>query len=106
MIKMNAQKFHEYITHCTKPILIEFHAPWCVYCRRLGPIMEKIADRYAEPLVIGQVNIDQEPVLAEREQIEIVPTLILYQNGIALGSIVAPESKCAVETFLQETAGL
>lgn len=106
MIKMNAEKFQEYITQCNKAILVEFYAPWCGYCRRLAPIMEKIAEQYADPLVIGQVNIDQEPALADQEQIEIVPTLILYQNGRALGSIVAPESKGAVEAFLQETAEL
>ena len=103
---MNAEQFKEYIGYCNKPILVEFYAPWCVYCRRLAPIMEKVAEQYADSLVIGQVNIDQEPALADREQIEIVPTLVLYQNGTALGSIVAPDSKSAVETFLQETAGL
>ena len=106
MINMNGQKFQEYITHCRKPILVEFYAPYCVYCRRLAPIMEKIAEQFADPLVIGQVDIDREPALAQQEQIEIVPTLVLYQNGQAVGSIVAPASKAAIEAFLQEALGL
>lgn len=86
-----------------KPVLVEFWAPWCVYCRRITPVMGKVAEQYADTLVVGQVNIDDEPQLAAREQIEVIPTLVLYRKGQALGSIVAPESKAKIESFIQET---
>ena len=86
-----------------KPVLVEYWAPWCVYCRRIVPAMDKVAQQYAGTLTVGQINIDIEPGLAEREQIEVIPTLVLYRNGQALGSIVAPESKAAIERFIRET---
>ena len=86
-----------------KPVLVEFWAPWCVYCRRITPVMGKVAEQYADALVVGQVNIDDEPQLAAREHVEVIPTLVLYRNGQALGSIVAPESKAKIESFIQET---
>ena len=102
-IPMNAQLFHHHVTAGDKPVLIEFQAPWCVYCRRITPAMDRIAAQFSDSLVVGQVNIDDEPHLADSERIEVVPTLVIYRGGKALGSIVAPESKAKIEAFIQET---
>lgn len=85
-----------------KAILVDFWAPWCSYCRRIGPAYDKVAAQYAENLDVVKVNIDDEPLLANLERIEVIPTLVLYQGGKALGSIVAPESKAAIDAFVQE----
>ena len=85
-----------------KAILVDFWAPWCSYCRRIGPAYDKVAAQYAQSLEVVKVNIDEEPVLANQERIEVIPTLVLYQGGKALGSIVAPESKAAIDAFIQE----
>ena len=85
-----------------KPVLVDFWAPWCVYCRRIGPAFDKLAEELSEELIFGKVNIDDEEALAVQEQIEVIPTLVLYQNGQVIGSIVAPESKARIEAFIQE----
>ena len=76
--------------------------PWCVYCRRIAPALDKIAEQYSGSLTVGQVIIDDEPQLAQKENIEVVPALLLYRNGQKLGSITAPASKAAIEAFLKE----
>lgn len=103
MKAMNAEQFSYEIQSGSQPVLVEFWAPWCVYCRRIAPAMEKVAQQFADTLSIRQINIDEEPALADKEQIEVVPTLVLYQNGKALGSVVAPESKARIEEFIQQT---
>ncbi len=104
MMKMNQKVFEEQVLAGNKPVLVEFWAPWCVYCRRIAPALEKLAQQQ-ENLIVGQVNIDEEPLLANREHIEVIPTFVLYENGQALGSIVAPESKARIEEFIRETLG-
>lgn len=84
-----------------KPVLVDFWAPWCVYCRRIAPAYDKIAQEYGDRLVVAKVNIDDEPLIANREQIEVIPTLVLYHKGQAIGSIVAPESKARIEEFIE-----
>ena len=105
MTAVNMDRF-EALSQENKPILVEFWAPWCVYCRRLTPALQKVADQRREELVVAQVNIDDEPLLALKERIEVVPTLILYQNGEVLGSIVAPESKARIDEFLLDNLGV
>ena len=102
-VNMNAELFNKTTLEDSNPVLVEFWAPWCSYCRRITPAMGKVAEQYKDTLVVGQVNIDEEPQLAVQEQIEVIPTLVLYRKGKALGSIVAPESKAAIERFIQET---
>lgn len=98
MIEMN-EKLYQEAMEGSKPVLVEYWAPWCVYCRRLAPAMKQLAQS-REDLIVGQVNIDDYPKLAERERIEVIPTLVLYHGGEALGSIVAPESRSRIEEFL------
>ena len=49
------------------------------------------------------MNVDEEAQLAQAEHIEVLPTLVLYRNGKAVGSTAAPESKAMIEAFIQET---
>ena len=105
MIAMNKEQFQKRAMEGNEPVLVEFWAPWCVYCRRIAPALGKVAQQYADSLSIGQINIDDEPGLTERERIEVVPTLILYHKGEVLGSIVAPESKARIEEFIEEHLG-
>ena len=104
-MNMNSEQFENQVRHGREPVLVEFWAPWCVYCRRIAPAMDKVAAQYAGIVTVAQINIDDEPLLAAREQIEVIPTLVLYQNGQALGSIVAPESKARIDDFILENLG-
>ncbi len=98
---MNESKFQEMMKE-GKTFLVDYWAPWCGYCRRLNPVYDKIAEQYGDRMVIAKLNIDEEPALAEQEQIELIPTLVLYRDGQALGSIVAPQSKALIDEFLKE----
>ena len=103
VVNMNNQLFKENIENSGKPVMVEFWAPWCVYCRRIAPAMTKIHQQYSDILDVAQLNIDDHPVLARQEQIEVIPTLVLYRDGKAVSSIVAPESKAMIDAFIAES---
>ena len=103
MKEFNKRTLDEYAAE-GKMVLVEFSAPWCVYCRRLAPAMEKIAEENKDIMTVGSVNIDNEQELARQERIEVVPTLVLYKNGQAVDSSVGPGSKAAVEEFRRKNS--
>lgn len=101
-VNINEKQFKELIGG-EKAVLVDYWAPWCGYCRRIGPAYEKVAEQYEGQLEVVKVNIDEEPALANAQHIEVIPTLVLYRNGQALDFVVAPESKAAIDTFIEET---
>ena len=101
-INMNTEMFREMMNQ-GETVLVDFWAPWCTYCRRISAAYDKIAEQYEGKLKVAKINIDEEGALADDEQIEVIPTLVLYRGGQAIGSVVAPDSKAAIENFISET---
>ncbi len=99
---MNEPLFSQALSQDT-PLLVEFWAPWCTYCRRIADAYEAVAAQNKDTLVAARINIDEAPALASRERIQVVPTFVLYRGGKPLGSLVAPNSKDALDSFLRET---
>lgn len=101
-VKNINKKQFEALLKTGQPILVDYWAPWCGYCRRISPAYDMIVEEYADSLTAVKINIDEEPELADAEKIEIIPTLVLYKDGKALDSIVAPEAKSTIDSFIQK----
>ena len=99
---MNQKQFEQAIMGDV-PVLVDYWAPWCTYCRRISDAYDRIAEKYAGRLIVAKINIDDEPMLAQQEDIEIIPTLVLYHRGMTLGSVVNPESEAAIDAFIGQT---
>ena len=102
VINMNSEMFHQAMDQ-KGTVLVDFWAPWCTYCRRINAAYDQVAAEKEGEMVVAKINIDDEESLAQKEQIEVVPTLVLYRDGQALGFIVAPDSKAKIDRFIQET---
>ena len=105
MTAMNQEVFNRMAKEGSGPVLVEFWAPWCVYCRRIGPAYDKIAEKYRNEVNVVKINIDDEPELAKDERIELVPSLVMYRRGEDIGSLVAPESGVMIEELIKEALG-
>ena len=87
-----------------KPCLVDFHAPWCIYCKALSPILDQLAKEYEGKLDIYKVDVDQEPELESAFKIRTIPNLLLCPlNGkptMKLGTMNKAQLKELIETSL------
>jgi thioredoxin 1 len=64
-----------------KLVLVDFNAVWCGPCKQLKPILDKIADKEKDKMILMPIDVDQNPILADEMHIQNIPLMILYKNG-------------------------
>lgn len=100
MITITKENYEEIVVNSDKPVLIDFWAPWCGPCQTLGPILEGV-DRDMEGLaVIGKVNVDEQPELANKHGIRNIPTMIVLQNGLLVDRKIGIASKQNIKKMI------
>ncbi len=97
LLELREADFQREVLDAKLPVLMDFWAPWCAPCRMVEPTLKSLAKRYAGKVKIVRVNVDDNPGLARRYNIEAIPTLIIIEDGeIAHRSLgVQPEEKIA-----------
>jgi thioredoxin 1 len=80
-----------------KIVLIDFWANWCGPCRALAPTIQELAKEYSGKALVGKLDVDENPVTAERFQVFSIPTMIIFKNGDETERLVGlcPKSRIA-----------
>jgi len=98
-LHLNKENFSEIIAN-SSPVLVDFWAPWCGPCRMVSPIIDQIADENPD-LVIGKVNVDEEPELAQAYGVMSIPTLIVLRDGEVAERAVGAKPKAQILAMLK-----
>jgi thioredoxin 1 len=91
VIKVNQSNFDE-ILASEKPVLLDFYADWCGPCRMVAPVVEEIALEHPE-YVVGKINVDESPELAQKYGVFSIPTLAVVKEGRVAGRMTGAKPK-------------
>lgn len=100
-IVLTEQNFETEVLAATQPVLVDFWATWCGPCRMLAPVLEELAAEYDGRVLVGKVNVDEQPALAARYGIQSIPTVMLFKNGDVKDTMVGYRPKAQLEQLLQ-----
>jgi thioredoxin 1 len=82
-------------------MLVDFWAAWCGPCRVISPIVEELAHEYQGSVWVGKLNVDENPVTADRFQVQSIPTLIMFKDGVPVDRIVGALPKHLIDSRLK-----
>ena len=98
IITVTKENFNE-IKAEKKTVLLDFYADWCGPCRMVAPVVHEIAEE-REDIVVGKINVDEQPELAQAFGVMSIPTLVVMKNGEVVNQAMGARPKAQILTML------
>lgn len=95
----------ESVVNDSRPTLVDFWAEWCGPCRMIAPTISELAADFDGRAVVGKVNVDEQPKIAEKFRVRSIPTLLFFQNGDVVGQVVGVQPKAKLAEKLESLVG-
>ncbi len=78
---LTEDNFEQTVLKSDAVVLVDFWATWCGPCRMVSPIIDEIAKDFEGKIVVGKINVDEQPKLAEQYRIMSIPTIMVFKGG-------------------------
>lgn len=100
-IELYKETFKQEVLQSDIPVLVDFWATWCGPCKMIAPIVKEIADEYDGKILVGKVNVDEEPDLTMQYNVSSIPTLMVFRNGQLVNKAVGYREKDEILKMLK-----
>ena len=102
VIDVKRSNFQEEVISADKLVLVDLYATWCTPCKALAPVLEELADKYADKIKVVKVNVDEEESIAAKFGIASIPTVIFFKNGQTAASFIGLRSASEIEKMIEK----
>lgn len=100
-IELYKETFEQEVLQSDIPVLVDFWATWCGPCKMIAPIVKEIADEYDGKILVGKINVDEEPDLTMQYNVSSIPTLMVFKNGQLVNKAVGYREKDEILKMLK-----
>lgn len=102
---ISAATFTKDVLHSEQPVFVDFYATWCGPCQLMAPVVEELASEYKNKIRFVRVDIDNNPSLADRYQIQSIPSLVIFSNGKIVDSALGVTEEAVLRDKLDRVIG-
>ena len=100
LTKLTDDNFKKEVIEADQIVLVDFWAPWCGPCKKLGPIIEELAEKHHKKIKFTKLNVDNAKITAGKYGIRSIPTVGIFKDGKPIDGFVGLRSKSEIETLL------
>ncbi|MGF1572592.1 MAG: thioredoxin [Sumerlaeia bacterium] len=104
VVNITDETFEAEVLKSSEPVLVDFWAPWCGPCLRVGPIVEELSSENAGKAKIVKVDIDECPQTAEAFGVSSIPTLILFKGGEEKDRVIGAQPKAVLQNLIDSNS--